>query len=391
MSAVRKSVKALVFAWAACAAILVVVEVALWLMPARALLSYNQQAYGFDNRLDYRTVNRVSALLDPPDIAIIGNSRPLRIIDVPLFKEQLAAHGMRVGDVRNYSCAGAIARTQYVLIRQLRESGKLPRLLIWGVSPNDFLHNPRSTVEENMTAFLSLAELAAGEPQLDLRRRVELLPRTLYASAERRIRTLTLRALVRIPSGPSGPAIGGTGAFHVKERADHAAHNDLCFVLTGEPENRVRWAMWDDELLAKPWLNQEEKQWGEEAVRLARAGGAEVIIVEVPVAPLMRNVYPPSLYRGFLLICKRAARRYGARFLSVKDIGAMMEDRDYKDFGHANWLGVEKFTTALAWALRGDPRVAGLATSSTGMLEPLVPTRKSTVQPATAKAAAEPG
>ncbi len=351
MIARKQEIKPLALAWTTCAAILVAVEFGLWLVPARALLSYNQQAYAFDTSLDYRTVNRVSALLDPPDIAIIGNSRPLRIIDAPLLKEQLAAHGMSIGDVRNYSCAGARARTVYAFVRRLRSAGKLPRVLVWGVSPLDFLRGPRQTVNENLTAFLSIDNLLGDDLQLGWRSRMALFPLTVYACAERCVRTLTLRSLVRIPSGPSGPAIGGTGAFHVKEQADHAAGQDRCFVVADEGENNVHWYLWNDELRQETALNLDEQKLGEEAVRLAHAGGAQVILVEAPVSPLLRRTYPDSIYDEFLETGKAIAERNGARFISVQELGVTMDDRDYKDFGHANWRGVEKFTIALAKSL----------------------------------------
>jgi hypothetical protein len=351
MSLTGPESRRLALGWAACAAILVAVEIALWMVPARALLSYNQQDYNYDKGLDYRTVNRASAMLDPPDIAIIGNSRPLRIIDVPLLKETLAAQGVSVDDVRNYSCPGARARTQYVLVRQLRLAGRLPRTIVWGVSPMEFLHGSRPDVERSFTAFLSLLHLVVNDPPIDLRHRIELVPPTAYATAERCIRTLSLREILRVRNGPLGPALGGTGSFHVQDKADHAAGQDRCFVMSGREEFRVNRFLWYEEIRGETCLDLTEKILGEEAVRLAREGGSEVVLVEVPVSPMLQEEYPGWVYSRFLDTCKGIAKRQKVRFISVKDLGLVMEDREYKDFGHANWLGVEKFTVGLAKGL----------------------------------------
>ncbi|MCJ7788546.1 MAG: hypothetical protein MUP20_07575, partial [Methyloceanibacter sp.] len=89
------------------------------------------------------------------------------------------------------------------------------------------------------------------------------------------------------------------------------------------------------------------------AVLAAKAHGALMVLVEVPVSRGLQSAYPAHLYAEFLSRTRQIADEWGAAFVPFKDVGIQLSDADMWDLGHVNVQGAEKFSRAFAPILAG--------------------------------------
>lgn len=74
---------------------------------------------------------KFTAISGPPDILIVGSSRGVQGIDPAVLQQALAARGNRNLTIFNFGINGATAQVVEVLLRQILDPEKLPRMIIW--------------------------------------------------------------------------------------------------------------------------------------------------------------------------------------------------------------------------------------------------------------------
>jgi len=342
----------LLCSWLFCVAILATVEAGLHLLPPCALLSFNQHDYLLSQALDYTTIKRVNSLCGAPDVLVIGSSRAREGLVPAVLKAELELRGVFGADVRNYAAAYARARTQYALLCLLRSSGHMPRILVYGVTPYELASSEK---EKEVTArLLELRDLWDADDVMTRREWVRHLGDAAFNGAERLFLTLWMRELVRAEARGPGACLGGMTSGLRLHRQRRLKDEEGSLLTDRRPHDAVAAFMGESELEGRGNLGEEGKTYARRVVELAVESNCEVIVVELPVSRVLRDLYPEGVYDDFARFWETESKAAGVRFVRFDELGVSFGDAEMADQGHPNWTGAEKLSKAVARLLTND-------------------------------------
>lgn len=342
------------FPWGLALALLVVaaVEVAVRQVPPRYLAPYH---IGLQ---EYAAAAMVARDLPAADVAIIGSSRArngfapevMESILHDAFGEQLI--------VRNLSCASAQAAENSALTKLLLRHGR-PRMVLYGVSPRQ-LHT-RVPPLEQIALFWNFTDWYDYARRVDTFHALTLLPQIIRnwigeyyytlrfrykptsiaadlfeAATRRQFDRVSLHALLRGDVYPNGMV----GARHRM----HVTHPDLNLLVSPLVPQRVQrnFAPFLDENGRYPL--QDPRVWVGPLAEACHANGVDLVLVDMPVAELLLQAYPPGLQQRYLQTFQDFATEYGVTFVPFSQLGMQTELTDFADTSHMTPSGADRLT-----------------------------------------------
>lgn len=355
------SSKPLLGAWILCAGILIAVEAVLHLLPAKSLLSYNMFHPDTDPTFQYLMVSRITTVYEKPQVLVMGSSRVREAIVIPLLCEKLGLRGVSQAQCRNYGLPSARMSDLYALLKMLRRSGKTPDVIVLGVTPFELGEHHD---EPPVGFFFTLRDVFSNTPGLPLGKLLRSLPVVCHGIADRRLRTLWLREIVRIPGHAPTNLLGGMSYKQATCLEGRRKGREQSLLNVPSSFGQITGYMRHVEFGGTWYFPYVNFQSTVELFRLAAECGSRIVVIELPVSRALRAAYPDGKYEAFLYFYETRCRRAGVPFIGLQDLGVVTTDKDMYDFGHLNLTGAEKFTSALAVALEKYLRPEGTVDQS---------------------------
>ncbi len=343
MSSSIRTARSLAFAWILCVILILLPAVIAQRAASHEPASVRRWAY---NRRDETiTISRIVGLCPPSDVVVIGNSRAREAVIAPFMNSALRLHP---GAVRNYGASAASAIAEHALALLLQRSHKMPRVILYPVSPRDLTRG-----EVPSTNFLPLAD--AWEL---LDRPSESFRDLLLSAASRHIALLWIKDAYFNSAVPAMPALGDFTGNQEAHRIALLESRQRSFAAHSQTPSAIADYMRTNEMGSANGLDAEAEKCAERIIELGRDNGCAIIVAELPLSSAMRSAYPPGIYDDFLNFFQRTCDRGQATFVRLADLDVTFTDEDISDATHCNWTGAAKFTLALApWvakALRPD-------------------------------------
>ncbi len=311
---------------------------------------------------EYRAVAHHVSAFGPADVAFIGSSRTREAIYVPEVKAFLQSHGHPEIAVANYACAGSTAHEVESFVRHLLRQEDRPRLLLYGMSPRQFLETGEPL--NRAAVFWTLSdwreEFARGGWPL-----VQYLPSTfdnelqsLSVMYGRRhvLRSAIWHALGRTTSR-CGPAHGEPSLWHQRQ-----PNRSL---ITDPPNEAAIRAHLAELLRGRDYQANADRMASVQRVMLAcRQAGVPLVLIEIPFGDTLKRLQPGALER-FHQTMSELLRDTECDFATVQDLGVLLGDECFLDPFHLNRDGALTYTRAvservilpkLSGAVQGGPR-----------------------------------
>ncbi len=284
---------------------------------------------------EYTTVNRVVTAWPPADVVVVGNSRAREAVNAAVLGLLLR---VPKNAIRNYAVSAANAQMEYALVRLMHDMHKLPRVILFPVSPRDIAGGGRSAA-----SFLPLSDGQSATKLIS----IKSLAGWAGAIAGRHVRLLWLGARLSRSVPRSVPALGDMTTNQRSHRG-YVKRNEERSAAENPPNVfEIADYMRDTELAGAGQLDPDAKLWAQRAIHLARESGCSVIVAELPLSSRFRASYPPGVYEDFVSFFQRTCDAEAVPFVRLQDLGDPFNDLDIADAAHMNWTGAQKFTFAI--------------------------------------------
>jgi hypothetical protein len=288
-------------------------------------------------------------------ISVVGSSRAREDILCPTLEHALGKRGVHE-QVRNYALSGARADATNETIRHLLRASPRPELIVYGVSPmqlETMPTDPASHVSFTWELGDAWDALWRGAPDV-----AEYLPNATKnqlsdASLLFRLRQTMRVALTEPPTDPDWPD------FDLVWNPPHDEQNPMLGQLPekqqGKNRNQVlrvgarRIRKYLKGLYQEPeYPYTRQVPWLKDSLQLCQEAGVNLVLVEVPAAPALRQYSPARTYPGFYRLMTEVAKEFDVPFIRVKDVDVAFDWRDFREQSHMTYRGARKFTRALA-------------------------------------------
>jgi len=244
--------------------------------------------------------------------------------------------------IANLSVSGALVSDQWIILNRELECGKRPKLIIYGISPRDFidrfrsnpLHTPTLAAIGNLRLLPDLA--ATRLYPADAR---EFLcgalchiykPRSFYKS--------TIASIFFLPDASSAAQVSP----HQRKPVSRSA-----FIAEQSAEYKRRYNPLDENLY------RAETAFFNRFLSIARENNERVAVVVMPLTAANRNSLPPKFEWQWRQMLKRACQRNDARLIDVATT-TPFTDEDFEDSCHLNLRGGKKLFEAISAAIIGQ-------------------------------------
>jgi hypothetical protein len=280
------------------------------------------------------------------DVGILGTSRGRESVVVPSLQ---AICAKELGDpltVANYSCAGIRAREVEYLTKMLLRSRKKPRLLLYVVSPRILQGEENNERFEQLFASDADRRLIGGSKKKTLDEMIsepvlDVLWRT-YKTFRHRMRFHSLLSTMARGQVPSSPV---KGEYTMWQRYDSGRKLSRSG-LTKEDVNRYVEGLMNGK--GEYVLGAQRIKALEDTFVVCQRAGVPIVLIEVPLAQMLKEAYPRGLYDRFLNIMRTVCKNAGVPFVELDQLGISLTDEDFLEYSHLNLEGAQIFTKALA-------------------------------------------
>jgi hypothetical protein len=326
------------FPWALLMAvgILVVVEVLF-----RRVLFRNRVIYHAGAR-EYLLAAEQLKSPGPANVCFVGSSRARESIVVPEVKRLLEAHE-RQDTVANYALGGGQAQETYWAVRRLLAGKRKPDLILYGVSPRQFLGRG-----EHFSSAAFLWDLGDWYEQSSEHgmEAGKLLPKVIRNEIKQRYVTFAARdarkqILLRILGRDTDPCpIIGQLTPWQKLKPDvslavHPANEQDVRNYIATNTRRQRYA------------DPTQVGYVKKTIRLCRDAGVPLVLFEVPVAEILRRCYPDGIYDHFYQTIAEFQQPGDLPFVPIAQLKPGLTDKHFREPSHTNYGGAVRFTRAL--------------------------------------------
>lgn len=293
---------------------------------------------------EYRSFLHQMDSLGPADVCFLGSSRTREDIVVPEFSRLLRESGHDGLRIESYAMSGGWAAEVHSVLRNIIRSGQKPKLVIYGVTPDQFCTNRLHFA--NTSLLWNLGDWIHHYSRF--RTHGYLLPTVLLNEGRKYSHILRWREGVRLELGNfilrnrplSSPIRGELSPW---QRDDP----DGVITITPEWDARNREELEEFYGDGRDWVDPIQYGFFEETARICREHGIELVFVELPLTSSLRDNFPGNVSREFLELVKHISKRYGATFVTQAELGLKIEDRQFIDFEHTNLHGALEITRAL--------------------------------------------
>jgi len=286
------------------------------------------------------------------EIAIVGASVARRSVVIPDLQAGLAKTLGREPGIVNYAHQGARAEFVADLIHVLLRQDPAPKVILYGVTPAQIASDNDPQKTSYVWGVLDLPREFSDHP----RQALAELPQVVRNEIKLRSRTLQLRYdlwgwrdyLIYGTAFPPGAMVGAQhhrGRFGSSSLAEHPdpAHGSLYEELARNAREATvdgRWTFSDARLRDIRAM-----------AGTCDARGVRLILYEIPVPEVYRELLPPNAYDDFYDQLGRIRAETAVPFVTLEQQGLTFNDAHFSDVVHMNLQGARRLSASLATAL----------------------------------------
>jgi hypothetical protein len=279
------------------------------------------------------------------DLCFLGSSRTREAIVIPEFSRLLNESGISEIRIESYAMSGAWAGDVHSVMRNILRTGKKPKLVVYGITPDQICMNRRHV--GNTSLLWNLSDWMDHYDRFGTDR--YLLPKVTLNEAKtyshilrwRDGARLVLRNVARRQKPLSSPIRG-------EFTPDHRDNPDSVVTITPEDNKTNQAEMKQFYGDGTKWIDPIQYEYLEEIAKLCQSHGIILVFLELPLTSSLQDNYPGSVSSDFLKRVKMVAERYDATLVTQSQLGLHVEDSLFIDFEHTNIHGASKITRALA-------------------------------------------
>ncbi len=282
---------------------------------------------------EYATANRISAACERPRVLVLGSSRAREAIVMPLLREKFAPD-VAPRQCRNYGLSSARGPEVYSVLKMLRDAGKMPDVLILGVTPFELAEHHD---EPPIGYLLGVGDFFTNPVSMAKAKLIRAIPTACHALADRHIRTLWLREAIRLRGNAFDGLLGGLSNTQTTYIGSGQYAGKEHSLLTNPVSMRgTNGFMSIIELGGEYHYASSHIQCVINLLRMATECGCKTVVVELPVSRVLKDTYPSNMYKDFVNFYEYRCRLVGVPFIRLKDMGVEMGDDCMYDVSHLN-------------------------------------------------------
>ena len=321
---------------------LVLLEVMINWVPERDRIGYTP-ALGA-----YYEVKHYVETFGASDIGILGSSRGRESVAVPYLREICERQTGKPIEISNYSCASIRSCDVEHLAKMLLKSRKTPQMLIYVVSPF-ILHDEKNRDKDKYKQLFALDK----EDLENINEQIESIDDMVshyalkllwenYKTFRHRMRFHAL--LIGIARGrmPSSPIRGEYTMWH---RYNGDRNLEKSGLTAGDAQRYVSNFLNEN---GEYILGNQNIHALEKTIAFCKKAKVEIVLIEAPIAEMLKDAYPTGLYSEFLDTIRKVCADSGVKFLRLKELGVQLSDYHYREYSHLNLNGAKVFTDAIA-------------------------------------------
>ncbi len=329
----------LALAWVLCLIIALGVECVLQLLPAGALLRYDQVSTDLAFGADYVNIRRAVAATQAPQICIIGSSRAKAIISAPTIRQVFEDHCFGDVDVRVYAAPNLNAAACLALTRLMKNWDHRPKIILYAVEPRQladlrnsqgifaaWLSNPAELYQDNR---LCNAKAAA------------------MAWADTHVRSLWLRETARLQPAVTSQVFGGYSSNILRYNPEFTGAVEHTMVVHSPGLVELKHNLWVVDCEMKLTPSETQRAYTDDAIKLM-CRFSTPILVELPFPDDTMAAFPSRYYDAFIQFYTDVCDKYEISFVRNGDLGFEPENKCFGDATHANWSGAQEYSKLLA-------------------------------------------
>lgn len=242
-------------------------------------------------------VSRITTVYEKPQVLVMGSSRAREAIVIPLLCETLGLRGVSQAQCRNYGLPSARMSDLYAMLKMLRRSGKTPDVIVLGVTPFELGEHHD---EPPIGFFFTLQDVFSPTPEMPLRRLLRSIPVVFQGIADRHVRTMWLREIVRMPGNVPNSLLGGMSNTQRTCLATREQGCERSLLMAPSTFGEIRRFVRNVELGGKRYFPYSNLASAMDLLRLASDCGCRVFVVELPLSRALKGAYPDGRYGAFL-------------------------------------------------------------------------------------------
>jgi hypothetical protein len=273
-----------------------------------------------------------------PDVILMGNSRVQAGLDPSLLVHRAEDQFQQPVTVLNLGLVGGTPQPNYWLLKNIIQSNKQPKLIIYGATEFEF--NPNSKVERWNYAD-ELATLGDyGDIFPDMSRHIDMQLNFLVGRVWQLYRYRNaLNILIPDTLYPDGSA---TSDAPVEDALGFIPINH---VMNSIDVRKMRYTYLEDPGYVRSYTVQGyEADRFEQLLQLAQARGIRMIVINMPITRVHETFLPPGGYDSYRNYLKTITAKYGVEFVDYNNHDLWTEPDDFADTHHMNRVGAKKLS-----------------------------------------------
>ncbi len=275
-----------------------------------------------------------------PDLVILGSSRAREALALSRLDREAA----------NLAFAAATAEENAAIMRVLIRKAHKPALVIYAITPRQLYGSKPAYAQGPLFWNLDDYQLECAAHQSACPPRSQIVHNNLQAGSGLFGLRSSLRGVlhnwVEDKHFAENPVQGGRSIWHQRGP-------ELSLLGGMVDEDRVQ--AYVRRLLVDGAYPMGDYQLDRltEIVELARQNGIGLVLVETPVAPILRRHLPPDVYPRFHQMITELSQEKGVAWVKLDELNLRLLDADFLDQSHLNLRGAVRFTDALRQRLGG--------------------------------------
>ena len=326
-----------------------------------------------------------------PDVLVLGSSLPMEAIaryDAQLFGQRggddidnfrrytrgrylerlLSQHSHRAVSVFNLTCVACMVSDACQLLRKSIEAGKIPKMVIYGIGPRDFMDNlapeaGKSAVFQVLANQRSLNDLKEMKADLSeiadfmgsaisyfYRVKADYRAMLVFSVCDALDRPADLfeaRVQARATNASTSPVVPGANQSRIKSIAQ---------VPTAKPADQFKdLSEWNERYNpANPKRFARERASFKRLQTLCRENAIQLVVVNMPLTREHKALVPAGLYSQYRTELAELGSQAGIQLIDL-DCTEQFGLADFCDSAHPNGAGGKKIQDLIVAALPSTP------------------------------------
>jgi RNase H-fold protein (predicted Holliday junction resolvase) len=282
------------------------------------------------------------------------------------FKNELSSRLGETVKVENFSCAGGMVSDVYIFLKALIDTGRIPHMVLYGISPRDFTDNLMPPLGQS-PLFEVVSDWGGELPSegMNTSQKFDLFcaSYSYFYKTRRKYKNIA----TAVAADTVGRPISLYRASEISDSAkdetkrSSSSKGNAAVIITQNEDNESGTPLQKDlKRYAKRYIPinqirlQSECDYLTKLVRLCEKNRVIVVFIGMPLTSQNRQLIPPQLETAY---GKAIARVQGSILVKWVDMASpqTFEQNDFSDSAHLNRDGSKKFQRLLLEKLTADP------------------------------------